>query len=253
MRRLLVSALAVAAACSPARSQTVDLGPRPVLIELFTSQGCSSCPPADALLTRIGRDPLLRGRVIPLAFHVDYWDHLGWRDPFSSPAWSGRQQEYARLLGREPYTPQMVVNGTADAVGSDFARLRGLIEQASRRRSSATVEIRSAARGVDGSLRVVVRGSAPEPALAFLALYQNGVSTAVPAGENSGRTLENDYVVRRLQQILRFGPNRQEEGSAAMAIPRGWSGAPLGVAVFLQNERSHEIVAADARPIGGGP
>src|SRR5512134_2402114 len=88
--------------------------PRAV-VELFTSQGCSSCPPADRLLAELGEDPA----VLPLAFHVDYWDHLGWRDPFSSPRWSERQGRYARTLGRGLYTPQLVVAGDQDVLGSN--------------------------------------------------------------------------------------------------------------------------------------
>ena len=98
------------------------LGPNPVVVELFTSQGCSSCPPADALIREIAHDPALRGRVIPLAFHVDYWDQLGWRDPFSSAAYSARQADYASKAfhGGDIYTPQMVVNGREALVGSNY-------------------------------------------------------------------------------------------------------------------------------------
>jgi hypothetical protein len=249
VRRLFMVLLVLAAAGSPSELRPANLGPRPVLVELFTSQGCSSCPPADALLAAIGRDPAFRGHVVPLAFHVDYWDHLGWRDPFSSPAWSARQQEYGRLLGSQLYTPQVVVNGAAQAVGSDSARLHSLIEQASRRSSPATVEIRSVTREAGGSVRVAVRASAPEPARAFAAVYQNGASTAVAAGENVGRTLANDFVVRRLQLVLEVGPGGQQDAIAAVPVAPGWTRAPLGIAVFLQSERSHEIVAAAARPI----
>src|SRR3954454_13978052 len=95
------------------------LGPNPVVVELFTSQGCSSCPPADALIHDITTDPAMRGRVIPLAFHVDYWDSLGWRDPFSSAEWTQRQARYARTMRlSSAYTPQAVVNGSRKFVGS---------------------------------------------------------------------------------------------------------------------------------------
>src|SRR3954471_24186788 len=96
------------------------LGPAPVIVELFTSQGCSSCPPADALIHDIASGPAMRGRVIPLAFHVDYWDSLGSRDSFSSAAWTQRQARYARTMPlTSAYTPKAVVNGTLEFVGSN--------------------------------------------------------------------------------------------------------------------------------------
>src|SRR3954451_22950703 len=108
------------------------LGPSPVVVELFTSQGCSSCPPADALIHDIANDPAMRGRVIPLAFHVDYWDSLGWRDPFSSSEWTQRQARYARTMRlSSAYTPQAVVNGTREFVGSNRAAMSAALEKAS--------------------------------------------------------------------------------------------------------------------------
>src|SRR5436305_2977651 len=108
------------------------LGPSPVVVELFTSQGCSSCPPADALIHSIANDPAMRGRVIPLAFHVDYWDSLGWRDPFSSAEWTQRQARYARTMHlNSAYTPQAVVNGTREFIGSNKSVLKAALEKAS--------------------------------------------------------------------------------------------------------------------------
>src|SRR5438105_5237324 len=118
------------------------LGPAPVVVELFTSQGCSSCPPADALIHEIANDPKLRGRVIPLAFHVDYWDSLGWRDPFSSAEWSQRQALYARTMHlSSAYTPQAVVNGTHEFVGSNRAALSAALEKASNKTPRAKITL----------------------------------------------------------------------------------------------------------------
>src|SRR6476646_10282347 len=126
-RTLAVAVLAAAAICVSivvARTTEAGVPRRAVVVELFTSQGCSSCPPADELLGRIARDPSLRGRVIPLAFHVDYWDHLGWRDPFSSPEWSQRQLDYVRAMHLSgAYTPQAVVGGAREFVGSNESQL----------------------------------------------------------------------------------------------------------------------------------
>ena len=96
-----------------------DAAGGPVLLELFTSQGCSSCPPADRLLTRLAGDRKLAGQVIPLSFHVDYWDYIGWQDPFASPRWSERQRQYGRAFhSNRVYTPQLVINGRTECVGS---------------------------------------------------------------------------------------------------------------------------------------
>ena len=110
------------AAPQPAAPEPARGGPTPVVLELFTSQGCSSCPPADAVLSKLGRDEKLAGRVIPIAFHVDYWTYIGWADPFSSADWTARQNEYARALKADSlYTPQLVVNGATHLNGSDEA------------------------------------------------------------------------------------------------------------------------------------
>src|SRR6185436_3907942 len=142
MKRLipLVLFLCCAALCCNA---TEPKGTQPVLVELFTSQGCSSCPPADELLRRIARDPALRGRVIPLAYHVDYWDHLGWRDPFSSREWSLRQGEYVRAMRLgSSYTPQVVINGARQMVGSSTSQIYRAIEDESRRAPEGSVSVR---------------------------------------------------------------------------------------------------------------
>src|SRR5216117_2013020 len=113
MRHALpIVALLSVAACQAAEPLAQRLGPAPVVVELFTSQGCFSCPPADHIVSDIAHDQSLLGRVIPLTFHVDYWDRLGWRDPFSSPEWSRRQYVYVRALrANSAYTPQVVVGG----------------------------------------------------------------------------------------------------------------------------------------------
>src|SRR5262249_52551893 len=112
-------------------ARLVAAPPTPIIVELFTSEGCSSCPPADRLLASMAGSPLDAAVVVPLGEHVDYWDDLGWRDRFSSPAFTARQQTYARPLGGEgPYTPQLVIDGRAECVGSDAASARKAIAKA---------------------------------------------------------------------------------------------------------------------------
>ncbi|MBZ0234496.1 MAG: DUF1223 domain-containing protein, partial [Deltaproteobacteria bacterium] len=184
--RLLACAVA-AVACSGAAPRapgadsddaTVAPSRGAIVVELFTSQGCSSCPPADRLLTALVAGERTRP-VIALAFHVDYWNDLGWRDPFSSPLATARQEAYARTLDRGLYTPQLVVNGRAHAVGSRRADVE--------RALAAAVPVPAMAASVDlvGD-SVVVRADAPGGTHALLAVFEDDLATDVPAGENRG-------------------------------------------------------------------
>ena len=160
---------------------------RPAVVELYTSQGCSSCPPADALLGELAR----RGDVLALAFHVDYWDELGWRDRFELPVATLRQRQYARQLGSASvYTPQMVVDGTADVVGGDEAGVDRLIAA-----PRASVPVHLSARG--GELLVSVAAATGMPtAEVTLLSYLPQAQTAIGRGENAGRALREYNIVR---------------------------------------------------------
>ena len=169
---LLIIVAAVYALERQASVPSTNVGNQPVLVELFTSQGCSSCPPADELLRKIARDPNLRGRAIPLAFHVDYWNHLGWRDPFSSREWSQRQGDYVRAMHLDSaYTPQVVINGSRQLVGSNAQQIYRAIEEESKRAGEGSVSIRA-----EGD-QVIVRASAPPDADVMVAVFENGAST----------------------------------------------------------------------------
>ena len=206
---------------------------QPVLVELFTSQGCSSCPPADELLSRIARDPQLRGRAIPLAFHVDYWNHLGWRDPFSAREWSERQHDYVRAMGlNSSYTPQVVINGSRQMVGSSAQQIYRAIEEESKRRPEGSISIR--AEGGD----LVVRANAPRDVDVVVAVFENGASTKVERGENSGRTIANDSIVRQLVQV---GSGTLEERVKVKLGPR------MGAVAFLQDAKTKRIWTAAAK------
>jgi len=231
---LLLFASTVAAVMIAAeRTATLNVGEHPVVLELFTSQGCSSCPPADDLLRKIGRDPKARGKIIALAFHVDYWNHLGWRDPFSSREWSLRQSEYARSMKLEgPYTPQLVVNGTRQMVGSSTGEILRAIEEESRVAPVGSVTITSA----DGSAVVRAQSSTPGVDL-IIVTFENGVQTNVIRGENAGKTIANDAIVRSLKRIAtRDGKKAVEQ---RIEVP-----PKHGVAAFLQERRTRRIVAA---------
>jgi len=209
------------------------LGPAPVIVELFTSQGCSSCPPADALIHDIANDPSMRGRVIPLAFHVDYWDSLGWRDPFSSKEWTQRQARYARTLHlNSAYTPQAVVNGTREFVGSNRSALSAALEKASNETPHANVTL--TARREGNSLIATIHAAVPANDDLMLVVVEDGVVTKIEHGENAGRTLTNDAIVRRL---IRVTP-----GQATVPIDSAWRN--LSATAFVQDRATLAIGAA---------
>ncbi len=183
------------------------------VVELFTSEGCSSCPPADEVFrdwvveaSRSGR------RVYPLAFHVDYWNGLGWPDPYSSAAATTRQEIYARALGQQGvYTPELIVNGRDAFVGSNRARARRSIEGAIGGRGGTAIDLRAKAQGSRISVDFSFDGAPPAGTMLQLALVQSAATTEVRAGENVGRTLHHANVVRGFQTIPAGG------------IPRGHS------------------------------
>lgn len=217
-----------------------ELGSAPVVVELFTSQGCSSCPPADELLREMRRDPVLQKGVIPIAFHVDYWDYLGWRDPFSSRAWSERQEQYVQTMGLESaYTPQAVINGSRQMVGSNARAVYAAIEEESHRKPSATVGLE-----FEGDTAIVKANPSRPKRDLLVIVYENGVTTRIGRGENAGRTLVNDAIVRRLVRFPIDGPSEQR---VELKIERSWNRHNLGVAALVQDRSSMRIEAAVQR------
>jgi hypothetical protein len=202
---------------------------RPVVVELFTSEGCSSCPPADAFLEELSRT---RHDVLPLAFHITNWDNLGWRDPFALPEATARQRAYAPLLaaGAGVYTPQMVIDGRTDAIGSDRAAVLAAIDAA--RKTAAVVPITLARQ--DQSLVVSVAAATAGPARLLLLGYDRRHQTAVARGENAGRTLPEANIVRSITDL---GAWQGSAISRSVAAPAGET-----YALLLQ--------AADGRIIG---
>ena len=201
---------------------------RPVVVELFTSQGCSSCPPADAYLA----DLALRSDVVALAYHIDYWDYIGWKDPFADPAYTARQRGYGRSLrNRTIYTPQIVVDGEVDAVGSRRWEVDRLIADrlgaGHARRLSVPVNL-----ALDGGALTVSIPDAGVPARADVVLvaFDGRHVTEVRRGENGGRTLVDVNVVRVLQRVGGY-----DGKAASLRIEPGpWSARDGGVAVLLQ-------------------
>ncbi len=219
--------LAGLAACAAGSARAA---PGPVVLELFTSQGCSSCPPADALLGELSGAP----EVIGLAWHVDYWDRLGWRDPYSSRDWTNRQRAYAASLNAEVYTPALVVNGASMVVGSDR---RGV--QTAMRSASALPLTVSLRRGPTGLIAEC--NGLPSDATISLVVYDPERATPVRAGENSGRRLQEFRIVREERAVARF------EGHATLPGVTPDQGAVL----LVRNATLRVLGAADLRPMVG--
>ena len=213
-----------------------------VIVELFTSEGCSSCPPADALLDRLRQEGQVDGvKVVPLGLHVDYWNYLGWRDRFSSAAYSKRQENYARVFRIEgPYTPQMVVDGEEEFVGSDASRARQAIGQAVSEAGTADVELSWAAAG---KLLVRVKASGPDQADVLMAVTEDNLSSQVKAGENNGHVLHHSAVVRELRRIGQLKKGNFEAGIPLKLDPR-WKRKDLHVVVFVQTQGDGKIKGA---------
>jgi hypothetical protein len=216
-----------------------------VVVELFTSEGCSSCPPADQLLGRLRQEANANGaEVIPLGFHVDYWNSGSWRDRFSSAAYSRRQEDYARKLRTGgPYTPQMVVNGEAEFVGSSAGRAQEAIAEAAAQAPSAQVEISSAGRD---SIQLKVKSA--QPADVFLALTEDNLVTRVGGGENDGRTLRHSAVVRDFRRVGQV-KDGAFSGAVPVTIQPDWKRDDLRVVVFVQDGGSERIFGAASRPL----
>jgi hypothetical protein len=225
----------------------------PVVVELFTSEGCSSCPPADALLAELDtRQPLGSAEVIALEEHVDYWDEQGWKDPFSSSIWTARQNDYAGTLHNgSPYTPQMVVDGIEGFVGSRAGTARQEIEKASGLKK-VKVEIGEASVVSNKSVAFKVSvekllGIAPkDTAEVILAITESGLHSSVKAGENNGKELQHAPVVREWKVIGVAGKNGEEGFSAqpAVKLDSKWNLENLRAVVFVQGRKTRRILGA---------
>jgi hypothetical protein len=219
----------------------------PVVVELFTSEGCSSCPPADGVLARLDRETAGSVEVIPLSEHVDYWNNLGWRDRFSSPLFTSRQQDYGQALHLQTvYTPQMVVNGQAQVLGSDENAVRAAIRAAAQG-PRAIVALRVA--GVD-SASCQVRGFPPgtQTADVLLAVTESSLVTFASAGENSGRRLSHSAVVRSLHTLARLDAKKGGVYSAdvRLNLRPDWNRQNLKLVLFVQDRSSRRILGAAA-------
>jgi len=233
--RAIVSLVALAElACGRAESEPRPAvrGASPIVVELFTSQGCSSCPPAELLLSNIARNGGLGDRAVaPLTFHVDYWNDLGWADPFSLPAWTQRQHDYASALHDDRvYTPELVVGGAAAVVGSNLAAVTRAIQRA----PAPAVLAATATWAVD---TLTVAATAPADADVWVAVWQASTQTEVTRGENAGQRLASDRVVRRLERVATAG----QQSTAVVKLDPAWR---AGGAVAFAQRADRQITAS---------
>jgi hypothetical protein len=237
MRAVTWLYLALLTACTRADGDPRPPGnDGPVVIELFTSQGCSSCPPADRLLSKLAAAGSLGNRALaPLSFHVDYWNELGWADPFSLPAWTERQHQYSQALGDDRvYTPELVVGGASAAVGSDATAVTQAIQRAAHPAQLGA----TAAWSRDA---VTVTATAPRDADVWVAVWEDGTTTRVAHGENAGETLRGDRVVRRLERVAAAG----QKAAVSVKLDPAWR---AGGAVAFAQRVDRRIVASTLLP-----
>jgi hypothetical protein len=220
------------------------------LFELYTSEGCNTCPPADDWLANLTRRGFGLDRVVPLAFHVDYWDRLGWRDRFSQKQFTNRQHEFARLSSaRSVYTPEIVLNGR-EYRHWRFANFSSEIARINDAPARADIHLR-----LDPSAKIfTVTGTASlkqgsAPAGLYLALYENNLSSNVTAGENRGRILHHEFVVRTLLGPFALTTHGPATFKKTFALDADWKFKDLGVAGFIQESNRTTIRQALALPV----
>ena len=258
---LLLSALALAA-CGSAPESTPPVQGAPgdappdasgpsdtplVVAELFTSEGCSSCPPADRLLTRLTREAETSGSdLLTLSYHVDYWDRLGWADPFGSPVHSARQRAYAQTFDGRVYTPQLIVGGTDAFVGSRERQARRAVAAAEAQSQPVAVELVARA---DGSTVTVdyVAEAPPEGARIHLLLVQREGRSDVRRGENRGRSLDHVHIVRGVQT------REAGTGTGTLSVPDGLDTDDVFVAALVQSGRVGAVLGAARAEISAEP
>src|SRR5271163_619456 len=222
--------------------------PRPVLVELFTSEGCSSCPPADRLLMELDRkQPVPGANIIVLSEHVDYWNSLGWRDPYSSHQWSERQDDYGRRFGLDSvYTPQMVIDGARQVVGSDSRAVRAAIER-SAGSPPLPIDISNVMR-TGGTLQVEFTAGASGGAAVYAVLADDSDRSSVERGENAGRTLEHVAVARSLTRVAELGQTPIDKKIEIKISPET-AKEHLRLILFAQDGKTGRIVAVAAREL----
>lgn len=245
---------------SQAASASANADRKPVLVELFTAEGCSSCPPAEKLLAALeARQPAADAEIIPLEEHVDYWDHDGWVDPFDSPDWTARQDNYTvKFKENTPYTPEMVVDGDAHFNGS-MGHTAVMAIEAAARQPETQITVSSGQPGSHGaeSFDVKVASLQGDPsgdtADVWLAITESGLHSNVTAGENAGHELYHVAVMRYLHKIgvAHGGDAVAYSGTAEAKLKSNWKRENLSVIVFVQDKKSLRVLGVASAKLAG--
>jgi hypothetical protein len=257
--------IAIASLCAAtssvltAQNSSTDTTRKPVLVELFTSEGCSTCPPADVLLQKLETaQPVASAQIIAVEEHVDYWNHDGWQDPFSSASWTERQQVYTSIIKKDPYTPEIVVDGQAQFVGNSPKDAVIAIEDASRKpKTPITISQMSLeAKGARFSVSVgkLTGDVANDQAEVWLAVTEDGLHSAVDRGENAGRRLNHTATLRYLHKIGNAQANDANvsfTGDDFVKFNGHWTVQNLHAVVFVQEKKSRQIIGAASIAVKG--
>jgi hypothetical protein len=233
-----------------ARTMSAPQAPAPVLVELFTSEGCSSCPPADELLVKLQADQPIPGvQIIGLEEHVDYWNHDGWMDPYSRAEWTARQQDYtARLKGASPYTPQMVVDGQREFLGNNpNATVDAIRESAQQQKTCIVIAASVPSKGETRRFEVRVgnlpASSGQDKAEVWLVVAEEGLPGSAKAGENSGKSWEHAAIVRSMQKIGSAASSSEPfVSSPQIKLKSIWKKDNLRIVMFVQERKTRRVI-----------
>ncbi|PPC90154.1 MAG: DUF1223 domain-containing protein [Methylobacter sp.] len=233
-----IAAPALSAECS-----TKSPAQRVAVLELYTSEGCSSCPPADRWLSSIATAKISSDKLIALAFHVDYWDYIGWKDRFAKPEYSGRQREQVVVSGKDTvFTPQVMLNGKNYRGWRNDAIFLQDLTQVNSHAASVNIELNVKQAAKDSVAVSALANSTSKDTELYLALYENDLNSAVRAGENRGEQLHHDYVVR--QWLGPFNPSTP--ANQTINLNPDWKTGDMGVVALVQNRSNGEILQAVA-------
>jgi len=259
--RLSLTLLVVASIFTAAKAQApaAETGRKPVVVELFTSEGCSSCPPADALLQQLEeQQPIPGAEIIALEEHVDYWNHDGWIDPFSSADWTLRQQNYVTLVKKDAYTPELVVNGQSQFLGSDARAAQVEIEKAAGSlKTEVAIKPGSPEKGSQRftvSVGKLAGNATGDVAEVWLAVTEDGLHSSVSLGENAGHVLHHVATLRSLHKIGVADANAASAaftGDPVVKLNSHWNPENVHVTVFIQEKKSREILGAASTKLKG--
>ena len=245
---MMISPLAQAASC-----ETRSGAARVAILELYTSEGCNSCPPADRWLSRVPAREFGPQQILPLAFHVDYWDSLGWKDRFSQSRFTTRQHVHAeRNQAKFVYTPQFLLNGQDFRPAGSHAALSARLASLNARVPGAQLQLRqtSAAHGPDVHLEAsLAAGHEGVPAETFLLLTEDNLSTDVRAGENSGKKLNHDFVIRDMAGPIPSGPGGRILWKGSFRLAPDWKTKYLALTAFVQDPRNGDVLQALRSPV----